>query len=1251
MYISKNIKFLYIVVMLALIPFTAVQSQLKIMPLGDSITQGVDSTAVLNSSLLKYEIDGTLDYKSNVISGALAPGSGGYRLDLEQMLLDMDWDVEMVGQLTEGGGHHEGYPGYMAPDILQILPDILDANPPDVILLHIGSNGLPEPIDADSCYKNIQEILDVIHDFDDNIKVILAQIIPCLQDISYGQQRYPAIIELNNLIPQALVNRSYVSLVDMWTPFVDYENWETALMSGTWHPNAAGYNLMAEIWLDALDLIVDGRTPLAFNSTPTEGYISESNLECTIDGGYFMNGVSIHLQRVSTGQQLSAFQVTYENENRVYATFDLNDGFVGQWKIMAVNPNKMRSINSPDVLFSILTDASVTPYCVRINTGGNTYTDIGADEWLADQEYTLGSFGYVGGNIHSTADPISGTDDDPLYQSERWGMSAYRFDVPDGDYHVELHFAEIYFEQKNSRLMNVDIEEVTVLSGLDIYDEVGHDAALSYLYSDISVNDGRVDIIFSSSVEAPKISAIKVSSIADIPVLAVNPDLLDFGVTETNLTFTVENSGEGTLNWTAVENPDQSWITSVNPASGNLSGGSNQVVTVTVNRAGLSGGVYNGVLSVTSNGGSEDVSVDMTVSDDPPILLVTPTTLDFGIIATVMTFNITNNGGSTLSWNIAENPDESWLLISGDNNGNLSSGQSVTIQVDVNRSGISQGMYYGEILVTSNGGSQPIDIIVEIGDPPTSPELQVAPHVLDFNTGLNLLTFIIKNRGIGSLDWSASENPTEEWITSILPLSGSLSSMEEVEVTVTVDRSSLNNGSYAGLISINSNGGNDNIEVEMIVGDPPNIIRSNVGGSSYTDINSNIWSMDRPYHAGAWGHVRGHPSSVTANINNTQDDELYQTELFWLDGYKFDLPNGNYTVVLHFAEIYYNYAGGRVFNVYIEAQRVLNNFDIYAEAGFLTATTRTFSDIQVADGRLDIDFEHLAAHAKVSAIGVISEDVENPDLSVSSTTLNFGSAQTSLTFTVTNIGNGTLNWLTSENPDQSWITLINPASGSLTAGQSHTVTVAVDRSGLTEGDYSGTISITSNGGSVDVTINMIVTNLSFTDITLSAGTGGPTGSGQTGGHSAVFADVDDDGRPDLYITMLFENPMSDLFFHNNGGNSFTNEGVARGINDFDGGSHGACFADLDNDGDYDLFNGTTYGSSGIMGNNNIYQNDGNGNYADVTESSGIPEREWLTRAALTFDMDTDGDLDLFTVTNWLGSDDPSTERNRVYRND
>ncbi len=177
--------------------------------------------------------------------------------------------------------------------------------------------------------------------------------------------------------------------------------------------------------------------------------------------------------------------------------------------------------------------------------------------------------------------------------------------------------------------------------------------------------------------------------------------------------------------------------------------------------------------------------------------------------------------------------------------------------------------------------------------------------------------------------------------------------------------------------------------------------------------------------------------------------------------------------------------------------------------------------------------------------------------------------------------------------------------------------------------------------------------LSFTDITLAAGTGGPTGPNQVGGHAAIFADVDGDGRPDLYHTMLgvFADPMPDLFFHNTGNNIFVEEGALRGLADFDGGSHGAVFGDLDNDGDFDLYNGTTDGTTNIPGINNIYRNNGNGTFTEVTASSGMPVREWQTRATVAFDLDNDGDLDLFAVTDYLGTDDPSSDRNEVYRND
>lgn len=167
--------------------------------------------------------------------------------------------------------------------------------------------------------------------------------------------------------------------------------------------------------------------------------------------------------------------------------------------------------------------------------------------------------------------------------------------------------------------------------------------------------------------------------------------------------------------------------------------------------------------------------------------------------------------------------------------------------------------------------------------------------------------------------------------------------------------------------------------------------------------------------------------------------------------------------------------------------------------------------------------------------------------------------------------------------------------------------------------------------------------LGFTNVSSVSGVAVPI----LGGHGVMFTDVTDDLRPDLYITMNFNNTVAELFFVNQDGRNFTEEGAVRGVDDFDVGSHGAAFADLDNDGDYDLLNGTT-GSSGTP--NNIFLNVGAGFFNDVTPPSmGI--RSDRTRALLAFDMDRDGDLDIFGVTGWMGSGDPPGERNELYRND
>ena len=147
----------------------------------------------------------------------------------------------------------------------------------------------------------------------------------------------------------------------------------------------------------------------------------------------------------------------------------------------------------------------------------------------------------------------------------------------------------------------------------------------------------------------------------------------------------------------------------------------------------------------------------------------------------------------------------------------------------------------------------------------------------------------------------------------------------------------------------------------------------------------------------------------------------------------------------------------------------------------------------------------------------------------------------------------------------------------------------------------------------------------------------------------MWADADGDDLPDLYLPLIISGTLPDLFMHNQGGGAFGEEGQARGIADRDGGSHGAAWCDLDNDGDYDLINGTTFDDgSGIQ--NDVFRNDGKGHFVEV-KPVAVESRHEETRAFISFDMDRDGDLDLFGVSNYQGSADPPDERNEVYRNE
>lgn len=112
---------------------------------------------------------------------------------------------------------------------------------------------------------------------------------------------------------------------------------------------------------------------------------------------------------------------------------------------------------------------------------------------------------------------------------------------------------------------------------------------------------------------------------------------------------------------------------------------------------------------------------------------------------------------------------------------------------------------------------------------------------------------------------------------------------------------------------------------------------------------------------------------VAPLTTSTTDPTLYQSERYGTSfNYPFTVPNGTYTVTLKFAELYWSSAGQRVFNVAINNQPALTNFDILAQPNMVknAAIDKAFS-VTVSSGALNLAFTRIADNAKVDAIEIV----------------------------------------------------------------------------------------------------------------------------------------------------------------------------------------------------------------------------------------------------------------------------------------
>jgi lysophospholipase L1-like esterase len=223
---------------------------LKIMPLGDSITDGVGFT-------------------------------GGYRAPLFKMLAAANYNVNFVGNQNNNAPawlpqpNHEGHSGFRIDQLVSSFVTWVNAiSNPDVILLLIGTNDYGQDNDTAHATNRLDQLIGVITKARPNAKLIVANL---TVRTDYPEKEAAIEATFNPYVPSIVAKHAAlgenVSFVDMHSAL------DASDLGDQLHPNESGYNKMAATWFKAITTVVP---PLG--STNATVKVTGSNIQLNYAG-------------------------------------------------------------------------------------------------------------------------------------------------------------------------------------------------------------------------------------------------------------------------------------------------------------------------------------------------------------------------------------------------------------------------------------------------------------------------------------------------------------------------------------------------------------------------------------------------------------------------------------------------------------------------------------------------------------------------------------------------------------------------------------------------------------------------------------------------------------------------------------------------------------------------------------------------------------------------------------------------------
>ena len=226
-----------------------------------------------------------------------------------------------------------------------------------------------------------------------------------------------------------------------------------------------------------------------------------------------------------------------------YALFDVP--FVGGENLLeavaVTGDNKLRDMLRIQfqLVGSQLKDEAVPFTELNVMLGSPRYFEDRAANvaWIPEQEYKPGSWGFIGGTSYrrqtgfgtmlgSDID-IHGTDMNPIFQTQRVGIKSFKADVPNGEYSVYLHWAELESDKEREALVynlgadseqtfagnrsfGISINGTTVSDDFNVARDYGYTRAVIKKFV-ITVKDGKgVSVDFHKKEGEPILNAIRI---------------------------------------------------------------------------------------------------------------------------------------------------------------------------------------------------------------------------------------------------------------------------------------------------------------------------------------------------------------------------------------------------------------------------------------------------------------------------------------------------------------------------------------------------------------------------------------------------------------------------------------------------------------------------------------------------------------------------------------------------------------------